>query len=57
MRLKTKRLGLVPLLSCQLRLWAEDIPSLEVEIGYGLEKDFEHNGYMTEAGDYEHIVG
>ncbi len=29
----------------------KDIPNTdqEVEIGYGLGKDFEHNGYMTEA--------
>ena len=29
----------------------KDIPNeaQEVEIGYGLGKDFEHNGYMTEA--------
>lgn len=114
MILKTKRLELLPLLPYQLRLWVEDIPSLEkdlkcsyqaepmeglfleivkeqlekaeknpndylwhsfwllirqsdlvvvgsadfkdipnadqeVEIGYGLGQNFEHNGYMTEA--------
>lgn len=114
MILKTEHLELVPLLPYQLRLWVEDIASLEkdlecsyqgepmeglfleivkgqlekivknpndylwqsfwllirksdrvvvgsadfkvnpnavqeVEIGYGLGKDFEHNGYMTEA--------
>lgn len=29
----------------------KDIPNAnaEVEIGYGLGKEFEHNGYMTEA--------
>jgi RimJ/RimL family protein N-acetyltransferase len=114
MMIETGRLYLVPLTARQLRLWTEDIPSLEkelccrycaepmegifwdivkvqlditekdtanylyhtfwflirktdrmvigavdfkgvpnegneVEIGYGLGKNFEHNGYMTEA--------
>lgn len=114
MKIETERLELIPLTSQQLRLWVENIPSLEnelkcsckaepmegffleivkgqliptesdegnymyhsfwllirksdrlvvgsadfkdvpdkdgeVEIGYGLGKQFEHNGYMTEA--------
>jgi ribosomal-protein-alanine N-acetyltransferase len=114
MKIETKRLGLIPLTSHQLKLWVKDIPALEkelnciykaepmegvflsivkgqyeitkndpqnyiwhsffflvrktdrivvgsadfknnpdndktVEIGYGLGKEFEHNGYMTET--------
>jgi len=51
MIVQTERLDIIPLTPNQLKLWIEDIPNEngEVEIGYGLGKEFEHNGYMTEA--------